>query len=248
MTLRIKLSHLVIGLAFGALLIGAGYALATTRNSVIHACVNSRTRALTVPTHGRCSHGTKALSWNRRGPRGARGPRGSRGATGASGANGSPATVSIGSVTTESAGTQATVSNSGTASNAILNFGIPQGAAGANATGTGATAYGQVWMGSALNSGSLARGSGNVTVGGGDGTAVVDVSGCSPAGLTEPVILVTADSDPADRTTGSNSTTTAGAYVTGWSVSAGVLGFNVSTYSVVGGAAANSDFSFTVYC
>lgn len=64
MTLRIKLSHLVIGLVVGALLVGAGYALATTRSSVIHACVNSKTRALTVPANGRCARGSKALSWN----------------------------------------------------------------------------------------------------------------------------------------------------------------------------------------
>lgn len=248
MTLRIKLSHLLVGLAVGALLVGAGYAIARTRNMVIHACVNAKTRALTVPAKGRCARGSKALNWNQRGPRGNRGARGARGSAGVAGATGIPATVSIGSVSTEPAGGRATVSNSGSASNAILNFGIPQGAAGANATGTGATAYGQVWMGSALNSGSLARGSGNVTVGGGDGTAVVDVSGCSGAGLAEPVILLTADDDPADRTTGSNSATTAGAYVTGWSVSAGVLGFNVSTYNVVGGGTANSDFSFIVYC
>lgn len=248
MTLRIKLSHLVVGLVVGALLVGAGYALATTRSSVIHACVNAKTRALTVPANGRCTRGSTALSWSRRGPVGKRGPEGAKGSAGAPGLNGSPATVSVGAVSTEPAGSQATVSNSGTASNAILNFGIPQGPAGANAPGTAATAYGQVWMGSALNSGSLARGSGNVTVGGGDGTAVVDVSGCSQAGLAEPVILVTADSDPADRTTGSNSTPTAGAYVTGWSTSAGVLGFNVSTYSVASGLTANSDFSFTVYC
>ena len=49
MTLRIKLSHLVAVLALAALLVGAGYALATTRTAVIHACVNSKTRALSVP-------------------------------------------------------------------------------------------------------------------------------------------------------------------------------------------------------
>jgi hypothetical protein len=248
MTLRIKLSHLVAGVVVGALLVGAGYALATTRTTVIHACVNSKSRALTVPARGKCARGSRALSWNQRGPRGTTGAKGAAGAKGASGLEGNSATVSVGSVTTESAGSQATVSNSGSGSNAILNFGIPQGAAGANAAGTGATAYGQVWMGSGLNSASLARGSGNVSVGGGDGTAVVDVSGCSGAGLAEPVILITADHDPADTTTGSNSAGTAAAYVTGWSPTGSVLGFNVSTYDAVHGTAANSDFSFSVYC
>ncbi len=53
------------------------------------------------------------------------------------GAAGAAATVSVGSVTTTAAGTQATVTNSGTASAAVLNFTIPQGAAGANGTGGG---------------------------------------------------------------------------------------------------------------
>ena len=242
MTLRIKLSHLVVGLALAALLVGAGYALATTRTHVIHACVNSKTRALTVPAHGRCARGSKALSWNQQGPRGA------AGAKGAAGTSGSSATVSVGSVTTESAGSQATVSNSGSGSNAVLNFGIPQGAPGTNATGTGATAYGQVWMGSALNSASLARGSSNVTVGGGDGTALVQVSGCSATGLAEPVVLVSADHDPADMTTGSNSAAIAAAYAAGWSTAGSVLDVDVSTYDPIHGTSANSDFSFSVYC
>lgn len=251
MTLRIKLSHLVVGLVACSLLIGAGYALATTRSVVIHACVNSRTRALTVPASGRCARGSRALNWNERGPRGARGTRGARGVkglTGANGAAGSTATISVGSVTTEAPGSQATVTNSGSGSNAILNFGIPQGAAGAAATGIAATAYGQVWMGSGTNSVTLARGSGNVTVGGGAGDATVFVSGCSTAGLAEPVILVSADHDPAHTTGGGNTATTAGAYVTGWSDSDSVLGFDVSTYNAIDGSGAMSDFSFVVYC
>jgi hypothetical protein len=52
------------------------------------------------------------------------------GATGATGAQGAAATVSVGTVTTLVAGSLATVSNSGTAAAAVLNFGIPQGVAG----------------------------------------------------------------------------------------------------------------------
>lgn len=250
MTLRIKLSHLVVGLVAGALLVGAGYALATTRNRVIHACVNSRTRALTVPAKGRCTHGLKALTWNQIGPRGPRGRRGAAGATGAAGAAGTPASVSIGSVTTEAPGSPATVTKSGTGSNAILNFGIPQGAAGVNASGTGATAYGEVWMWNGLQSASLARGSGNVTVSGGDASAVVDVSGCSALGLQEPVIAVSADHDPSDTNSGNNDNVsgTAIAYVTGWSVSGSTLEFDVSTVDPIHGSGVNSDFAFTVYC
>jgi collagen type VII alpha len=52
------------------------------------------------------------------------------GAVGPAGAQGAAATVSVGTVTTLPAGAQATVTNSGTAQTAVLNFGIPQGAAG----------------------------------------------------------------------------------------------------------------------
>jgi hypothetical protein len=65
------------------------------------------------------------------------------GGAGPAGAAGSAATVSVGSVTTLAAGASATVTNSGTAQAAVLNFGIPQGATGAAGTagsggGTGA--------------------------------------------------------------------------------------------------------------
>ena len=57
------------------------------------------------------------------------------GGAGPTGAAGSAVTVSIGSVTTLAAGAAATVSNSGTAQAAVLNFGIPQGVAGAAGSG-----------------------------------------------------------------------------------------------------------------
>ena len=69
------------------------------------------------------------------GATGAIGPQGATGATGATGAAGSAATVTVGTVTTLSAGSSATVTNSGTSSAAVLNFGIPQGAAGTGSTG-----------------------------------------------------------------------------------------------------------------
>lgn len=53
------------------------------------------------------------------------------GAPGTPGANGAAATVQVGQVTTLPAGSQATVTNSGTNQAAVLNFGIPQGATGA---------------------------------------------------------------------------------------------------------------------
>ncbi len=59
------------------------------------------------------------------------------GSVGATGPAGAVATVSVGAVTTGAAGTQASVTNSGTASAAVLNFTIPQGTPGANGTGGG---------------------------------------------------------------------------------------------------------------
>ncbi len=147
MTLHIKLTHLVAGIVVGALLAGGGYALAASSSGVIDACVNTHSRALTVPASGRCGKGFTALTWNRQGLRGATGATGERGATGASGSAGIPAKVSVGTVTTGSPGSQASVTDSGTGSNAILNFSIPQGAAGQAAGGSSEpTAYGQIWM------------------------------------------------------------------------------------------------------
>jgi len=59
------------------------------------------------------------------------------GVAGPTGPAGAAATVSVGTVTTGAAGTQASVTNSGTASAAVLNFAIPQGAPGANGSGGG---------------------------------------------------------------------------------------------------------------
>ena len=54
-----------------------------------------------------------------------------KGDTGATGAVGSAGTVTIGTTTTGSAGGNASVSNSGTSSEAVLNFSIPKGVSGA---------------------------------------------------------------------------------------------------------------------
>lgn len=259
MKLRIKLSHLAAGIVAGAMLAGGGYALATTQNAVIHACVNKATRALLVES--RCAKGSVALTWNRSGLRGApggRGATGTRGATGATGAAGAPADVSVGSVATGAPGSQASVTNSGTASNAKLSFVIPQGVAGQNGTdgtdgtNTGPTAYGQVWVGS--SSVELAPGDNSNLLDAawaGIGTADVDVEDCSAAGLAEPVITVTADHDPSDTLTGANNTpNTAVAWVAHWSTVPDfpILAVEVQTTNPTGGAAVNSDFSITVTC
>jgi Collagen triple helix repeat (20 copies) len=67
-----------------------------------------------------------------------------QGGAGATGPAGAAATITVGTVTTGLAGTQAVVTNTGTATAAVLNFTIPQGAAGANGSGgSGGTSGGQ---------------------------------------------------------------------------------------------------------
>lgn len=63
-----------------------------------------------------------------------RGLKGDTGETGATGATGPGATVSVGTVTTTTYGNPAQVTNSGTATDAVLNFVIPQGAPGEEVT------------------------------------------------------------------------------------------------------------------
>lgn len=67
------------------------------------------------------------------GPQGKQGETGPAGPTGPKGADGAPgaaATVKVGKVETLPAGSEATVSNSGTSTAAVLDFGIPRGADG----------------------------------------------------------------------------------------------------------------------
>lgn len=60
---------------------------------------------------------------------------------GQTGAAGQAATVTVGTTTTLPAGSAATVTNSGTSTNAILNFGIPKGQDGTGASGYVGIAY-----------------------------------------------------------------------------------------------------------
>lgn len=61
----------------GALTGGGGIALASGSHNQIHGCVNNQTHALAVQK--KCKRGTKALTWNRVGPRGERGATGKTG-------------------------------------------------------------------------------------------------------------------------------------------------------------------------
>jgi hypothetical protein len=70
-------------------------------------------------------------------PAGQNGTNGINGTNGTNGTNGQAATLIIGTVTTLSSDAPATVSNSGTQQNAVINFGIPSGQSGRD--GQGAT-------------------------------------------------------------------------------------------------------------
>lgn len=65
-----------------------------------------------------------------KGETGATGAQGQKGDKGDKGDTGAAATVTVGTTTTSNPGTNATVTNSGTTSAAVLNFGIPRGATG----------------------------------------------------------------------------------------------------------------------
>lgn len=73
------------------------------------------------------------------GPTGATGAAGATGPTGPQGATGPAGTITIGAVNTGSPGTGVIVTNSGTSTAATLNFTIPRGDPGTNATVTAGT-------------------------------------------------------------------------------------------------------------
>lgn len=66
------------------------------------------------------------------GIQGVKGDKGDKGDTGATGAPGTAATIKVGTVTTGAAGSAASVTNSGTASNVVLDFTLPRGKDGAD--------------------------------------------------------------------------------------------------------------------
>lgn len=67
-------------------------------------------------------------------PRGVPGETGPAGRDGVDGSDGQAATITVGSTTTGNPGTNASVTNSGTSSAAVLNFTIPRGADGQDIT------------------------------------------------------------------------------------------------------------------
>ena len=75
------------------------------------------------------------------GPTGPTGATGATGPTGPSGEDGQAATVRVGTVTTGDPGTEAAVTNSGTAQDAVFDFTIPQGSSGSGASPELLSAY-----------------------------------------------------------------------------------------------------------
>lgn len=67
-----------------------------------------------------------------------KGPQGDTGATGSQGPQGDAATITVGTVSTTAYGNTASVTNSGTAQDAVLDFVIPQGKPGEQTTRMGA--------------------------------------------------------------------------------------------------------------
>ena len=70
------------------------------------------------------------------------GPAGPQGIQGETGPAGTSATIAVGTVTTLPAGSNATVTNSGTSASAVFDFGIPQGATGPSGAGIDTYFYG----------------------------------------------------------------------------------------------------------
>lgn len=101
------------------------------------------------------------------GEQGLQGIQGPQGIQGATGAAGTAATIKVGTVTTGAAGTAATVTNSGTASAAVLDFTIPQGAKGDKGEqGTGSTVDVEVATNSEIDNALALAGTGTIPSGG----------------------------------------------------------------------------------
>jgi hypothetical protein len=169
--------------------VGSSWVLVTGSGGT--ASVTPESMSSAVSTLTGCSDSTKSWSpaanacVSNTGPQG---PAGATGATGPTGADGASATVSVGTVTTGIAGSNAAVTNAGTSSAAVFDFTIPRGADGAQGpTGpTGATgATGPKGdTGATGPSGSAATiAIGTVTTGASGSSASVTNSGTSSAAV-----------------------------------------------------------------
>ena len=154
----------------------------TAQNSLNNAATGSQVLGFRV-------YGIKDVTYTK-------GDKGDPGTNGTNGTNGAAATIAVGTTTTGNAGTNASVTNSGTSSAATFNFTIPRGADGASGTinsGT-ATAYNGLLKGngtnvvtavagtdydaSATNEGSLTVGAGTAT------TSIINSNTSGSTGVT----------------------------------------------------------------
>jgi hypothetical protein len=113
-----------------------------------------------------------------------------KGSAGPTGPAGAAATVSLGTVTTGAAGSPAAVTNSGTTSAAVLNFTIPQGAAGTNGTGAGTGSASGVLSGSMYHAVSFQNLYYSVSNTNATGSEDVSVLTWVPAGCTATTLSV----------------------------------------------------------
>lgn len=239
MKITVNLSQLLIGAVIGALLAGGGYAIAaTTANKTIHACINKRSGAVAIKA--KCPKGTRVMTWNQRGP---------QGAAGAQGAAGQAASVSVGTVTTSTTSTQAAVTNSGDSSHAVLNFTLPEATTAVSSNGEQLRAWGQLLPGASGTTEmtpTLAYGSNVLYVEGPSyGKYDVTVTGCSAAGIEDPVIQATPDQYEGDT---NDTVGNVLALVGTWGESNGNLWFVLETGNAATGVPVDADVQFSVIC
>lgn len=104
----------------------------------INATVNNTvgTPSVSIEKTGTLENPVFNLSFeNLKGEQGLKGDKGEQGVAGTNGADGKTATITIGTVTTVSPDTPASVTNTGTETDAIFNFEIPKGADGSGGGG-----------------------------------------------------------------------------------------------------------------
>lgn len=251
MTSRPRPLQIMIGLLAGIALAGGGYAFAASRSAEIHACAGiAAPHVLTL--NARCPRGSRAVVWDLRGPAGRNGTsvRLSQrvDVTTTSALDGARASVTRGRHGVDTLHLTLPRGPVGPAGpSGATGAAGPAGAAGAN---TGPNAYGEVVYDS--SGPRLAYGVGVSGVGGGTGTVSVEVDDCSAPTPTEPVILVTPNSDPyAGQQSGASTTGEPTAYVSEFdyanSPGAHLLGFTVQL-TTTADREVSSDFAFSVRC
>lgn len=164
------------------------------------------------------------------GPQGPQGPAGPTGTTGPQGQPGTSATVAVGTVTTGAAGSQASVVNSGTTSNAVFDFTIPQGASGQDgATGPqGPAGFSPSASVTQTETGAT------ISITDQSGTTTATVTNGSDATVTVDSSLSTTSTNPVQNQVITNALNGKQATLNGTqlaAVNSGITSANVSTYN-----------------